>query len=29
VARLVRPADVQAIDDTLRLIDVTVAKGDS
>ena len=29
VARLVRPSDVQAIDDALRLIDVTVAKGDS
>lgn len=29
VARLVRPADVQAIDDALRLIGITVAKGDS
>ena len=29
IARLVRPADVQAIDDALRQIDVTAAKGDS
>jgi thioredoxin 1 len=29
VARLVRPADVQAIDDALRLADADVAKGDS
>ena len=29
VARLVRPGDVQAIDDALRLIDITAAKGDS
>lgn len=28
-ARLVRPADVQAIDDALRLIDVVATEGDS
>jgi thioredoxin 1 len=29
VARLVRPADVQVIDDALRLIDAAVAKGET
>lgn len=29
VARLVRPAEMQAIDDALRLIDAAVTKGDS
>ncbi len=29
VARLVRPADVQAVEAALRLIGITVAKGDS